>query len=406
MLQDQPPNPGRRVRSTRRLVVLSSLVVALLLIVAGVIYVVVGSRGYYAFAPGSAPVVSDQDSCRSVGGGSFALPGGKPCVRIVLPSGKGADLDGSIMMVDVLVGQATPVDFLLWKLGLLHQLRDGTVLVPSSQYLGTTPPSQVACQGNQQMVSATEAARVVALRRLGYTVGQNDQGAQIFQVGPRTPADAAGVKCNDLITAVDGHPIHSSTDLVNALHALSPGDTAHLTVQRTPQNGHAETLQLTARLSGTPAEGNQPAVPSRAFLGVVSQTRTSFTYPFNLDVQVGNIGGPSAGLALTLGIMDSLTGGTLTGGLHIAATGTMDLQENVGDVGGVAQKAVAVRRAGAQVFFVPVQELATARSEAGSMKVYAVSTLTQALDILQSLGGHVPAAPAAQSAASGQNGSG
>jgi len=155
-------------------------------------------------------------------------------------------------------------------------------------------------------------------------------------------------------------------------------------------------VHLTARLGGTPAEGDQPANPSPAFLGIATETRASFVYPFPLDVQVGQIGGPSAGLALTLGIIDSLTKGQLTGGLRVAATGTMDLEGNVGDVGGVAQKAVAVRKAGAQVFFVPPQELAQAKSEAGSMKVYAVSTLTQTLDDLHSLGGQVPAGSAAQ----------
>ena len=82
----------------------------------------------------------------------------------------------------------------------------------------------------------------------------------------------------------------------------------------------------------------------------------------------------------------------------MAATGTIGVDGTVGDVGGVAQKAVAVRKAGAQVFFVPKDELTAARSHAGAMKVFAVSTLQQALNELESLGGHVPALP------SGQNG--
>jgi PDZ domain-containing protein len=324
------------------------------------------------------------------------LPNGKPCVRLVLPAGKAATLDGSIMMVDVLVGPATPLDFLLSKVGLLHRLRNGTVLLPNSAVLGTTPPSQLGCQGTQQMTDATEAARVVALRRLGYTVKEDDQGAQVDEVAPGTPAANGGVKCNDLITGVDGKPIQSAAELVSAIRALAPGDTVHLTATRAGSGGKPQTVQMTTQLGGTPALGGQPAKPHQAFLGVQSETRTTFTYPFDLNVEVGSIGGPSAGLALTLGIMDSLTEGQLTGGLHIAATGTMDLQGDVGDVGGVAQKAVAVRKAGAKVFLVPAQELAAARSEAGSMKVYAVSSLSQALGILQSLGGHVPAAPAGQ----------
>jgi len=144
-------------------------------------------------------------------------------------------------------------------------------------------------------------------------------------------------------------------------------------------------------LEGTPAEAGQAAQPDRAFLGVVVETRSTYTLPFDVNIDVGQIGGPSAGLALTLGLLDVLSNGELTGGHRVAATGTISLDGAVGDVGGVAQKAVAVRKAGAQIFLVPPQELGNAKSHAGSMKVYAVSTLQQALDDLQALGGKVPA---------------
>ncbi len=373
---------------------LGALIVVVALIVAGVVYVVEGAKGYYSIAPGTAPVVSADPACRASSGGSLSLPGGKACVRVVVPSSRTSPVDGSIMMVDVLVGPATPGDFLLHQLGLLHQFRDGTVLVPSSEILGNTPPSQLNCQNNQQMAGATSSAAVVALRRLGYTVAQNDLGAQVDLVSPGTPAAAAGLECNDLITSVDGRAVHTAADLVSAIHAAAPGQTVHLGVTRAAKGGKATQVQLDARLSGTPSLNCQPARPDQAFLGVETETRSTYTYPFNLDIQVGQIGGPSAGLALTLGILDALGHGGLTGGHRVAATGTIDFQGNVGDVGGVAQKAVAVRQAGAQVFFVPPQELAQARSEAGSMKVYAVSTLSQALADLKSLGGQIPAAVA------------
>jgi PDZ domain-containing protein len=150
-------------------------------------------------------------------------------------------------------------------------------------------------------------------------------------------------------------------------------------------------VTLTAHLGSTPASDGQPANPKQAFLGIANpETRTTFSFPFGVNVDVGDIGGPSAGLALTLGLLDALSNGQLTGGHRVAATGTIDLEGNVGDVGGVAQKTVAVRHAGAQYFFVPPQEYKTAESEAGSMKVYAVSTLQQALNDLQALGGHIP----------------
>ena len=88
-------------------------------------------------------------------------------------------------------------------------------------------------------------------------------------------------------------------------------------------------------------------------LGIQPEDQVDFTYPFPVSIDVTNIGGPSAGLAMTLGVIDALDKGSLTGGRTVAATGTIDGQGNVGAVGGVAQKTVAVENAGASIFFVP-----------------------------------------------------
>ena len=107
-----------------------------------------------------------------------------------------------------------------------------------------------------------------------------------------------------------------------------------------------------------------------------------------------DIGGPSAGLSMTLGIMDKLSSGRLTGNRVVAATGTIDQHGNVGDVGGVAEKTIAVERAGATVFFVPKVEYQAAESKATpQLKVYGVNNLDQVLRILESLGGKVPTKP-------------
>ena len=96
---------------------------------------------------------------------------------------------------------------------------------------------------------------------------------------------------------------------------------------------------------------------------------------------------------MTLGLINTLSGGHLTGGRTVAATGTIDEFGNVRDVGGVAQKTIAVERAGATVFLVPPPELGVAKSKADApLHVYAVSTLAQALSVLHKLGGDVPAA--------------
>ena len=137
-------------------------------------------------------------------------------------------------------------------------------------------------------------------------------------------------------------------------------------------------------------------------LGIEPEDQVDYTYPFPVEIDVTNIGGPSAGLAMTLGVIDALTPGSLTGGHTVAATGTMDDQGNVGDVGGVPQKTVAVENAGATIFLVPPQEYKAALSkDRPGLKIYEVSTLQQALRVLAANGGTV-AAPAQRAVAGGR----
>ena len=355
------------------------------------------AAGYYAYSPGSAPALVADQRCRSSGSGDqLALPGGAACARVSVPDDRAHPVEGRFYMVDVLVGPASWSQYALSRLGLLKRFDDGTQLIPAGEVLGNTPASQLTCQTNQEMVGATEAASVAALRRLGYSVKEKDLGALVATVGPGTAAERSGVECNDLITGFNGKPIHSTNDLTAAIGLTQPGQRVTLSVKRVAKGGKTETVTLHPTLTGTPALGGAAAEPDRPFLGVASQSRVTFTLPFHVRFDVGSIGGPSAGLAMTLALLDVLSNGKLTGGHKVAATGTIDTSGIVGDVGGVAQKTVAVRRAGVQLFLVPRQELAVAKSEAGStLKVEAVSTLNQALADLGAFGGDLSALPPA-----------
>jgi PDZ domain-containing secreted protein len=383
------------------------LVVAVVVLLGGslVAYGFVGANGYYVLAPGNAPVVTASPSCRPAGGGSFALANGTPCVQLDVPGG-GANVDGSIMMVDVLESKPTPLQFLAWKgaqlpgLGFLSHIYGTDEFLPNAAILGNGSASQLNCEDTEQAIQATSAAPVAALRQIGYTVTENDLGAQIDQVVNGTPAAAAGLQCDDLVTAVDGTKITTYSALDAAIRAHRPGQTVSLTVQRSGSSGQTRTLTLTARLTGTPALQGQPAVPGRAFLGVEPETRTTYNLPLKISANVGSIGGPSDGLALALGFIDALSHGKLTNGLKIAATGEIDAKGTVYEIGGAAQKAVAVRNAGATVFLVPTANYSDAKSQAGRLKVLAVSNLQQALDDLQALGGQVPGPVSANPAAS------
>jgi PDZ domain-containing protein len=395
---DGPPGadgtgPGRpRSRRYRTFVPLATAVV----LVAALAFWSSDQAGkYYIYQPGSAPHLTTSPSCRIDSSGDLKLTTGTPCARLLVPAGKAHDLTGNILMVDVLVGKATPVQFLLHKLGLLNHFSRGSQLIPAVEVLGTTPASQLDCQDDQEMVGATATAPIVALQRLGYKVGAVNHGARVSEVVPGYPAAAAGLKCNDLITAIDGKAVRTGPDADAAITAHPPGSSVSITVQRTGATGKTVTVVLHATLQGRPALDGEPALPKQSFLGIVTATDTTYTLPFDVSVDVGDIGGPSAGLALTLGLLDVLSNGNLTGGHTVAVTGTIDANGDVGDVGGVAQKTVAVERAGAQLFLVPPQEYAAAQSEAnGKMKIESVSSLTEALADLKAIGGQIPPPPA------------
>jgi PDZ domain-containing protein len=360
-----PATPERRRRSWP----LPVLLVVLLVVASAYVIANHYTSNDYAIAPGSAQSV-------------------QPFISV--PSADLHKHKGQILLVTVSLLTVTPYTWIGDKL-------DSNIQILKVQELtGNTPPSQLNQENQVEMQTSTQTAVIVALRRLGYTVNQNGQGAEVDAVVSGTPA-ANILAAGDVIVSFDGTPIQSSDELTAAILKHKPGDKVQFQVQ---VGSPPKTVTKSVTLGQAPANTTTPS--THAFLGIETSTKEEPKLPLNVSIDPGNIGGPSAGLAFTLGIIDDLTSGDLTGGKTIAVTGTINPDGTVGDVGGVAQKAVAVRRAGAVAFLVPPQELKTAQQHAGShVKVIAVSTLEQALNALRSLGGDVAALPPAPPATAG-----
>lgn len=235
----------------------------------------------------------------------------------------------------------------------------------------------------QLMDNSKQAAQGVAFEELGFDAIQA-RGASVIAIVPGTPAEGS-LATGDTIVAIEGEPVRFREDVVERLGRRSPGDRITLTVlSGKDDDEREETVVL----------GTNPDQPGEPFLGVGVETRVEFDFPYAVDIESERIGGPSAGLAFTLGLLDVLTEGELTGGGKVAATGTIELDGSVGPVGGVAQKAVAVDEAGAELFLVPASELEAARSLVGDdLRVEGVATLDDALRILAGLGGNGLALP-------------
>lgn len=288
--------------------------------------------------------------------------------------------EGDVMVTTVSISQQRLTIFR----AIQGWLDPAVTVVDEEVVIGGAHDREEARQINLQLMSSSQdVATYVALTRLGHDVELAGTGSFIASVSEGTPAEGV-LEPGDTVVAVDGEPIELGADLVAAIDARAPGTEVTLSVQAF---GSEETEQRTVVL------GQREEDPDAAFLGVVPQTRDGrFLFPFEVQFQTGQVGGPSAGLTFTLTLLDLLTPGELTGGLQIAATGTIDVNGNLGAVGGVEQKAAAVRREGVDVFLVPASipdhELDAARRQAGdAVRIIEVETLDDALEALESLGG-------------------
>jgi PDZ domain-containing protein len=358
-----PAPPARRRRIWPRLLLAAAAVVLVAAVIAART-----SVNDYVITPGDATPVAQY---------------------IDVPAADDHPLTGKILLTDVFVTQLNALNYLQYR-----YFDSDSEVISGPELLGPTPnEGQYLTQGYLQMAQAQSFATAAALSHLGYAVAATNAGALIYGIEPGSPA-AATLHVAQIITAVNGTPITTDCSLVDALHGLTPGTSVALKVEESSINdvGQFVSGPIVAKsvTLGTPPKGLVDSgcgttTKPTAFLGV---------FPVKVTVHTQNIGGPSAGLAMTLGIIDKLSSGRLTGNRIVAATGTIDQYGDVGDVGGVAEKTIAVERAGATVFFVPSVELQAAESKATpQLHVYAVKNLNQVLRILEHLGGKVPTTP-------------
>lgn len=319
---------------------------------------------YYALAPGDARQVND---------------------LIRVPKDRSFPPRGEVLLSTVSLSRVNALEaFFGW-------LDSDVDVLPEDLILGTTPRKDFTQQNLQEMDTSKQLAAVVALRRLGYTVAEQGKGGLVVQVEKGTPAHGRLAQ-GDVVTGIDGRPTLLSQEVVEGIRLHAPGEPVRLDVLGVKGTTRVEEITLGRR----PDSGE-------GYLGVVLNTKEQkFDFPFDVVIDSGTIGGPSAGLAFTLGVLDRLSMGELTGGRKVAATGTIDVDGHVGDVGGVVQKTAAVRAAGAQVFFVPVAEYDAAVAHAGpKLEVVKVDTLDDAIAALARLGGDVSALGAAPSGTPG-----
>jgi len=264
---------------------------------------------------------------------------------------------------------------------------------------GDQSQAQLIQAGQRQMRSAKDSAMYVALKAAGYPVTLTS-GDVIVDYMLCLEPNADGTACvkyspadellnpGDVLKKVNGADITIIDDLPKALEDVKPGTKIDVEFERdgTKMSGQIETILA-------PGED-----PPRTIIGFRPIDTTTVKLPEGLDVEIDtdSIGGPSAGLAFTLTLIDELTEGDLMGGKRVAVTGTIDLDGNVGAIGGLNSKASAVQQVGVKYFLVPTSQdqqgpddrIAAARKVVGDdVEIIPVATLEEALAALVRIGG-------------------
>jgi PDZ domain-containing protein len=246
-------------------------------------------------------------------------------------------------------------------------LSPSEAVVPQSELF---PPGQTAqqtqAQDTEQMASSQELATAAALTELHI---KYQTQVEVLSTVAGYPARSV-LKSGDVIEAVDGKPVTGESSLSSMITAHPVGSTVQLEVLRA---GKTLTIPVASKSSG-----------GTAVIGV--QVQEQYKFPFNVQISVGDIGGPSAGMMFALGIIDMLTPLNLTDGKFIAGTGEITAAGQVQPIGGIQQKMVGARDAGATVFLAPAGNCAdTAGAIPAGLRVVKVSTLSQAVSDLEAI---------------------
>ena len=222
----------------------------------------------------------------------------------------------------------------------------------------------------QQMDDSNYRSVLVALNYLGIELVPTE--VVINEIVEGVPA-AQVLELGDTIVAVDGEPVTAVEDIGEALEGAAVGDVVQVMIRRGAEVSAVE-VELAER-------SDEPGVP---MIGIIPGELTES--PFPLNIQAGDVGGPSAGMMHSLAIIDTLTEGELTNGHIIAGTGTIRVDGTVGSIGGIRQKVVAAEAAGASYILVPegnYEKALTAKRE--SIEIVAVGTIDDVVSFLESL---------------------
>jgi len=276
--------------------------------------------------------------------------------------------EGSLMMTTVSVDggpgyRVTPVEVVAAWFDRSKMVLPREAVFPEGQTREQTTLTNTAAMSTSQ-----QDAVAVALDELGIEYRDVVMIAGVQEDG----AAAGALEAGDVISSVRGETAGDVTGYRELIAAVPEGEPVSMTVRR---DGQEKQLEVPTELvDGTPR------------MGVILSEGHEF--PLDIDIAVGDVGGPSAGLVFSLSVYDELTPGALTGGHRIAGTGTISEDGAVGSIGGIRQKMVGAAESEAEFFLAPTANCdEVVGYEPEDLEVVAVGTFEEALEATSTIAG-------------------
>ena len=297
----------------------------------------------------------------------FMSPGPPYQWEIEILDHKTYDFDGNLYQLTVRRDEANYFVYAWANLNSQIDLYPREVILPD----GVTP-QELSEISIQNMITSENVAIAVALDTLGYDVESEGDGVLVVGLLDDSPVKDKLYK-NDLITSINDQIVKSSTEFISLLKTNDIGDVVEIGLIR-----NEEDIKIKTTLIEHVEYENEPMV---GFLA--STPNQKFVYPFEVDINTGNVGGPSAGMMMALNVYNLLTENDITAGNKIAGTGTIEIDGSVGPVGGVKQKVIAAKRANASLILVPTANYLEASVHSDeNTSIVAVDSFEEALNVI------------------------
>ena len=297
----------------------------------------------------------------------FMAPGPPYQWDIAIEGAESYDYEGNLYQLTVRRDEANYFTYVWAKVDNSVDLYSREVILPK----GVTP-QELSEISMQNMKTSENVAIAVALNLLDYEIETQGDGVLVVGIMDDSPVAGKLLK-EDLIISINNEVIKSTTEFISLLRTYEIGDMVSIGLIRNDKEMSIET-KLIEHIDYE----NEPMV---GFLASTPNQR--FVFPISVDIDTGNVGGPSAGLMMALNVYNSLTEYDITKGIKVAGTGTIEIDGSVGPVGGVKQKVIAAKNAGSTLILVPTANFDEVQSYIDEdTSIVSVDTFNEALNLI------------------------